>query len=104
MTDGQAPAVDNAAPPASETLLELRNLKTYFPSRSGVLRRHTDWIKAVDDVSFAIRCGETFGLVGESGCGKTTLGRSILPSWSGRNRARSWFEGEDCSAPAAGRG
>ncbi|MGH7156004.1 MAG: ABC transporter ATP-binding protein [Acetobacteraceae bacterium] len=62
----------------SDTLLELRHLKTYFPARGGLLQRQTDWIKAVDDVSFAIRRGETFGLVGESGCGKSTLGRSIL--------------------------
>ena len=62
----------------SDTLLELRHLKTYFPTRGGAPWRQADWIKAVDDVSFAIRRGETFGLVGESGCGKSTLGRSIL--------------------------
>ena len=62
----------------TDTLLEVRDLRTWFPSRSGMLRQHTEWIKAVDDVSFSIRRGETFGLVGESGCGKTTLGRSIL--------------------------
>ena len=62
----------------AETLIEVRNLRTWFPSRSGVFGHHTEWIKAVDDVSFTIRRGETFGLVGESGCGKTTLGRSIL--------------------------
>ena len=62
----------------TDTLLEVRNLRTWFPSRSGVFSQHTEWIKAVDDVSLSIRRGETFGLVGESGCGKTTLGRSIL--------------------------
>ena len=61
-----------------ETLLELRNLRTWFAVRSGLMRRQSGWLKAVDDVSFAIRRGETFGLVGESGCGKTTLGRTIL--------------------------
>ena len=61
----------------SDTLLELRNLRTYYPSRTGLLGR-TEWVKAVDDVSFTIKRGETFGLVGESGCGKTTLARSIL--------------------------
>jgi oligopeptide/dipeptide ABC transporter ATP-binding protein len=63
---------------AGETLLELRNLRTWFAVRSGLMRRQSGWIRAVDDVSFTIRRGETFGLVGESGCGKTTLGRSIL--------------------------
>ncbi len=62
----------------TDTLLEIRDLRTWFPNRSGMLKQHTEWIKAVDDVSFSIRRGETFGLVGESGCGKTTLGRSIL--------------------------
>jgi oligopeptide transport system ATP-binding protein len=63
---------------SSKPLLSVRNLKTYFPVRSGLLRRATGWIKAVDDVSFEIGEGETLGLVGESGCGKTTIGRSIL--------------------------
>jgi len=67
-----------AAPPSTEALLSVRNLKTHFPVRSGLLRRTTGWIKAVDDVSFEIAAGETLGLVGESGCGKTTIGRSIL--------------------------
>jgi peptide/nickel transport system ATP-binding protein/oligopeptide transport system ATP-binding protein len=59
-------------------LLEVRNLRTHFPVLGGLLRRPVAWVKAVDDVSFQIRKGETFGLVGESGCGKTTLGRSIV--------------------------
>ena len=62
----------------SKTLLEVKNLKTYFPLRSGVLQRTTGYVKAVDDVSFSIDEGEVFGLVGESGSGKTTLARSIL--------------------------
>jgi peptide/nickel transport system ATP-binding protein/oligopeptide transport system ATP-binding protein len=68
------------SPPAAEdnVLLDVRNLKTYYPSRSGVLSRQQDWVRAVDDVSFTIRRGETFGLVGESGCGKSTLGRSVV--------------------------
>src|SRR5437588_10589222 len=61
-----------------ESLLEVRNLKTYYPVLGGVLRRRIGWVKAVDDVSFAIKGGETLGLVGESGCGKTTVGRSII--------------------------
>lgn len=59
-------------------LIEVKNLKKYFPVRGGVMQRVVNWVKAVDDVSFTIRTGETLGLVGESGCGKTTVGRSIL--------------------------
>jgi oligopeptide transport system ATP-binding protein len=59
-------------------LLEVRNLKKYFPIRKGVLSRVSGYVKAVDDVSFTISRGETFGLVGESGCGKTTTGRAVL--------------------------
>ncbi len=59
-------------------LLEVRNLRTYYPVRGGLLGARTEWLKAVDDVSLQIGRGETFGLVGESGCGKTTLGRSIM--------------------------
>jgi oligopeptide/dipeptide ABC transporter ATP-binding protein len=59
-------------------LLEVKNLKKYFPVRSGVFSRISAWVKAVDDVSFDIQSSETFGLVGESGCGKTTVGRTIL--------------------------
>ena len=61
-----------------ENLLEVRNLRKYFPIRGGVLSRVSDYVKAVDGVSFSIKQGETFGLVGESGCGKTTTGRAIL--------------------------
>jgi peptide/nickel transport system ATP-binding protein len=59
-------------------LLEVRNLKMHFPIYSGLLRRLNGHVKAVDDVSFSIRVGETLGLVGESGCGKTTAGRCIV--------------------------
>jgi peptide/nickel transport system ATP-binding protein/oligopeptide transport system ATP-binding protein len=59
-------------------LVRVNNLVTYFPVRSGILQRTVAWVQAVDDVSFTIRQGETLGLVGESGCGKTTVGRSIL--------------------------
>lgn len=59
-------------------LLKVEHLRTWFPLRKGVFNRTYDFVKAVDDVSFEVFPGETLGLVGESGCGKTTLGRSIL--------------------------
>ena len=74
----------NPAPPAmkggeSEMMVRIENLKKYFPiSRGVVISRNVAWVRAVDDVSFTIDRGETLGLVGESGCGKSTTGRSIL--------------------------
>ncbi len=75
----------NTAPPAqigpeagSESLIEIRDLKKYYPVRSGVFRRHTADVRAVDGVDLSISKGECLGLVGESGCGKTTLGKTIL--------------------------
>lgn len=62
----------------SKTLVQVRDLKMYFPIHSGLLRRHTGDVKAVDGVSFDILEGETLGLVGESGCGKSTVGRALL--------------------------
>ena len=62
----------------SEKLLQIENLKTYYPVKGGFLRRTIAEVKAVDDVSFEINKGETLGLVGESGCGKSTTGRTIL--------------------------
>lgn len=72
---------------AAETILEVSGLSMHFPVYEGVLRKQTGEIKAVDDVSFTITRGETLGLVGESGCGKSTTGRAILklhPPTSGR--------------------
>jgi peptide/nickel transport system ATP-binding protein/oligopeptide transport system ATP-binding protein len=66
------------AAPARKNLLEVDGLIKHFPVRGGVLQRTVGWVQAVDGVSFAIREGETLGLVGESGCGKTTVGRTIL--------------------------
>lgn len=63
---------------SKELLLEVKNLKKYFPLKKTLFGKVQSWVKAVDDVSFVIRKGETLGLVGESGCGKTTLGRVIL--------------------------
>ena len=61
-----------------QTLVRVEGLKMYFPIYSGILRRHSGDVKAVDGVSFDIRQGETLGLVGESGCGKSTVGRALL--------------------------
>ena len=61
-----------------ETLVEVKNLVKYFPVRAGLLQRVVNQVKAVDDVSFIVRKGETLGMVGESGCGKTTIGRTML--------------------------
>ena len=62
----------------NQELIRVKKLVKYFPVKGGVLRRVVDWIKAVDGVDFTIREGETLGLVGESGCGKSTIGRTIL--------------------------
>ena len=62
----------------AEHLVEVENLKMYFKKVSGIVRRKTDYVKAVDNISFTIDRGKTFGLVGESGCGKTTTGRTII--------------------------
>ncbi len=61
-----------------EKILEVKHLKKYFPVKKGLFRRTVAHVRAVDDVSFEIKGGETFGLVGESGCGKTTVGKLIL--------------------------
>src|SRR3990172_5476585 len=63
---------------AGDILLEVKGLKKYFPIQKGLLRKTLGHVKAVDDVNFYVRQGETLGLVGESGCGKSTAGRSII--------------------------
>jgi oligopeptide/dipeptide ABC transporter ATP-binding protein len=81
-------------------LLEIRNLKKYFPVRSGLLGRAREHVKAIDGVSFDVDDGETVGLVGESGCGKTTLGRCLVRLVEPTSGSIS-FENRDLSALSA---
>jgi oligopeptide/dipeptide ABC transporter ATP-binding protein len=62
----------------TEPLVIVKHLKKYYPVKAGLLQRTVSWIKAVDDISFSIQQGETLGLVGESGCGKTTAGKAMI--------------------------
>jgi peptide/nickel transport system ATP-binding protein/oligopeptide transport system ATP-binding protein len=83
-----------------ETLVEVSHLVKYFPVRAGLLQRVVNHLKAVDDVSFVVKKGETLGLVGESGCGKTTVGRTMLRLIEPTSGAVK-FEGQDVfSMPA----
>lgn len=77
-----------------EPLLEVRNLKKYFPISSGLLRKTVGQVKAVDDVSFTVQYGETLGIVGESGCGKSTTGRMIMRILEPTS-GQILFEGQD---------
>ena len=76
------------------SLLEVRNLKKYFPIKKGVFSRTVDYLRAVDGVSFTLKKGETLGLVGESGCGKTTLGHTIL-RLTEPSSGQALFNGQD---------
>jgi peptide/nickel transport system ATP-binding protein len=78
----------------NENILDIRDLKMYFPVTRGLLRRKVADVKAVDGVTFHLKRGETLGLVGESGCGKTTIGRCVLRLYT-PNHGQILFEGED---------
>ena len=82
-------------------LLEVQNLKVHFPVKRGMFGGARQFVQAVDDVSFSIAPGETLGLVGESGCGKTTLGRAIVRLVE-PTAGRVLFEGEDVAAMSGG--
>ena len=77
-----------------DNIVEVKNLRMYFPVHSGILRRKVGDVKAVDDVSFYVKRGETLGVVGESGCGKTTVGRCILRLYKPTD-GNILFEGTD---------
>jgi peptide/nickel transport system ATP-binding protein len=77
-----------------ENLLEIKNLKTYYPVKGGFFRRTIGNVKAVDNISFEIKKGETLGLVGESGCGKSTTGRTIIRLLNA-TEGEILFEGKD---------
>ena len=82
---------------ASEPIVRVENLRTWFPIREGLLRRTAGHVRAVDDVSFDIPAGGTLALVGESGCGKTTVGLSLLRLVAAQ-AGRVWYGGEDLLA------
>jgi peptide/nickel transport system ATP-binding protein len=83
-------------PVKDELVVDVKNLKMYFPVTRGLLRRKVAEVKAIDDISFYIKQGETLGLVGESGCGKTTTGRCILRLYLPTS-GQITFEGQDIS-------
>lgn len=85
---------NNTTKPEREVLLRIDNLVKYFPIRAGVFKRIVAWVKAVDGVSFEVYKGETVGLVGESGCGKTTVGMTLLRLYEPTS-GRIIVEGED---------
>jgi oligopeptide/dipeptide ABC transporter ATP-binding protein len=89
-------------PLPSKPLLDVQNVFTYYPIRAGILQRVVAEVKAVDDVSFTVNRGETVGLVGESGCGKTTIGRTILRLQKA-TKGKVYFDGEDVFEADVGR-
>ncbi|WP_243651182.1 ABC transporter ATP-binding protein [Hymenobacter gummosus] len=99
-----SPAAISAAPATSsadDVLLRVQDLRVYYPVRKGFLSRQKEYVRAVDGVSFDIRRGETVGLVGESGCGKTTLGRTLLRLVE-PTAGQILFEGDDWAKLSTG--
>lgn len=86
----------------TQPILEVKNIKKYFPIKHGFLQKVTGHVKAVEDISLSIKQGETFGLVGESGCGKSTLGRLILRLLE-PTAGKIIFEGNDITSLPQGK-
>lgn len=82
---------------AENPILKVENLKKYYPVRGGIVTHTVNWVKAVDGVSFTVERGTTLGLVGESGCGKSTVGRQIVALEKPTN-GHIWFEGQEISS------
>ena len=85
---------ENRIPEAEEYLLQVKNLKKYFPIGKNFLSKNQKYLKAVDNISFNLKRGKTVGIVGESGCGKTTMGRTVLRLYEPTD-GQIIFEGQD---------
>lgn len=97
LTEAQAASDLQTVPEGQRSLLKLDDLRVYYPIRSGILRRTTDHVKAVDGVSLKVYRGQTLGLVGESGCGKTTTGRAIV-KLAGITSGKILYDGIDITS------
>ena len=100
MTAPAAASMPSVAQVQTRPLLEVHNLRVHFPVKSGVFQRTTASVKAVDDVSLTLQPGETLGLIGESGCGKTTLGKAIVRLHQPTG-GHLFFEGQDLTHSTA---
>ena len=94
MEQNKEEIVQEELKPNPEYILEVKNLKKYFPLNRNCFGKPQTYLRAVDNVSFGVKKGQTIGVVGESGCGKTTLGRTILKLYDS-DGGKIWFDGKD---------
>ena len=94
MEQNKEEIVQEELKPNPEYILEIKNLKKYFPLNRNFFGKPQTYLRAVDNVSFGVKKGQTIGVVGESGCGKTTLGRTILKLYDS-DGGKIWFDGKD---------